>query len=423
LAYLPVFIQTLGLAMLIVGSGSLVVLAIRRLAAEGLAPELPVWATRSAPLVVGLIVGGVLLITNNGNRWVAEQLSDLRVQQETTDAAISTGFLDLVEDESLVVVSALPGGNALYTDAYVSWRGGPTGITYLTEAPTDATSCGTFRLCGSEGRPLYYLKESLTPSGELLVSVARIADKTADASDPLVLLDEAAVFGPQAHTRTCSVSGLTSTQTTGRWVKHSCDGPPVAASLLTGWLSLIPETELSSAAQLATDAAIAGGFFDRVENGATIVTGQGGHHSRAYFEWLGGPTGLSFTTSLPTETVTCGHAQLCTDDNRPLFVLRDLQVADEIVLLLAPAATDLGNPTDPLIIMGHATLFGSGNATPLCVMEGADAGSVPQTGMEWVSRVCTGPPTALSSFETWVTSGCTEGLAGWFICDGNDSRS
>ena len=127
-------------------------------------------------MVDGLILGGALLVTSNGNRWVAEQLSGLRVQQETTDAAIATGFLDLIEDESLVVVSRLPGGNEFYNDAYVSWRGGPSGITYLTEVPSDATSCGTFRLCGLEDRPLYYLKESLTPSGELLVSVARIAD-------------------------------------------------------------------------------------------------------------------------------------------------------------------------------------------------------------------------------------------------------
>ncbi len=422
LAYVPVFIQTLGLAMLLAGSGSLVVAAVKRVAAEGLLPAAPAWAARAAPLVVGLIVGGALLITTNGNRWVAEQLSGFRVQQETTDAAITTGFLDLIEDESLVVVSRLPGGNEFYNNAYVSWRGGPTGITYLTEVPTDASNCGVFRLCGPEDRPLYYLKESLTPSGELLVSVARIADKTADASDPLVLLDEAAVFGPQTHTRTCSVSGLTSTQTTGRWVKHSCDGPPVAASLLTGWLSSIPGTELSSAAQLATDAAIAGGFFDRVENGATIVAGQGGHHSRAYFEWLGGPTDLSFTTSLPAGTVQCGEAQLCTEDNRPIFVLRDLQADDEIILLLAPAATDLGNPTDPLIIMGHATLFGRENATPLCAMESADAGSMPETGTDWISRICTGPPTSLSSFQNWVASGCTEGLSGWFICVDAGSR-
>ena len=423
LAYLPVFIQTLGLAMLLAGSGSLVVAAVKRVAAEGLLPAAPAWAARAAPLVVGLIVGGALLITTNGNRWVAEQLSGFRVQQETTDAAITTGFLDLIEDESLVVVSRLPGGNEFYNNAYVSWRGGPTGITYLTEVPTDASNCGVFRLCGPEGRPLYHLKEILTPSGELLVSVARIADKTADASDPLVLLDEAAVFGPQTHTRTCSVSGLTSTQTTGRWVKHSCDGPPVAASLLTGWLSSIPGTELSSAAQLATDAAIAGGFFDRVESGATIVAGQGGHHSRAYFEWLGGPTDLSFTTSLPAGTVQCSEAQLCTEDNRPIFVLRDLQADDEIILLLAPAAADLGNPTDPLIIMGHATLFGRENATPLCAMESADAGSMPETGTDWISRICTGPPTSLSSFQNWVASGCTEGLSGWFICDDTDSRS
>ena len=422
LAYVPVFIQTLGLAMLVVGSGSLIVLAARRVTAEGLVPELPGWATRGAPLLAALVVGGALLVTSNGNRWVAEQLSGFRVQQETTDAAIATGFLDLIEDESLVVVSRLPGGNEFYNDAYVSWRGGPTGVTYLTEVPTDATSCGTFLLCGPEGRSLYHLKEILTPSGDLLVSVARIADHTADASDPLVLLDEAAVFGPRALTRTCSVSGSASLQETGRWVQRLCDGPPVAASLLTGWMTSIAGTELSTAAHLATDAAIADGFFDRVEHGATIVTGQGGHHSRAYFEWLGGPTGLSFTTSLPAGTVQCGEAQLCTDDNSPIFFLRDLPAGDEMVLLLTPAAGDLGNPTDPLIIMGHATLFGRNDATPLCVMEDDDAGSVPETGTDWISRICTGPPTSLSSFETWVASGCTEGLMGWFICVDAKSR-
>ena len=91
--------------------------------------------------------------------------------------------------------------------------------------------------------------------------------------------------------------------------------------------------------------------------------------------------------------------------------------------MLAPVAGHIGNPMDPLVVMNHITLFGPGQATPTCVMNDALAGSVPATGEAWVTRLCTGPPSAASSFETWVATGCTEGLAGWFICDGTDSRS
>jgi hypothetical protein len=119
----------------------------------------------------------------------------------------------------------------------------------------------------------------------------------------------------------------------------------------------------------------------------------------------------------------CGEAEFCTVDGRHIFVLRTLGVDDDKILMLAPVAGHTGNPMDPLVVMNYITLFGPGQATPTCVMDDALAGSVPATGEAWVTRLCTGPPSAASSFETWVATGCTEGLAGWFICDGTDSRS
>jgi hypothetical protein len=167
---------------------------------------------------------------------------------------------------------------------------------------------------------------------------------------------------------------------------------------------------------------VAAGFLDRVASSATILVAPGQHYSGALVEWMGGPSGLWFTETLPEGMLPCGEARFCTADGLPIFVLRALDVDGDAVLVLAPVAGDLGRPSDPLVVMSHITLFGPGRATRTCVMDDLSAGDIPATDDAWVTRRCTGPPTALSSFETWVGSGCTEGLAGWYICVDTDLR-
>ena len=419
-AYLPVFLQALGLALFLVGSGSLLASGYERCVHAGLLRPPGRRIGQVACALLGIAVGFSLLVAGLGNRWVADQLTGLRTQQEATDAAISDGFFDLTGEGSTVVASVSAGGNEYVNAAYVTWRGGPADLTVLREIPTTTEPCGQFRICDAEGRALYHFQEVVIDDGSVSFAIARIAGYTSNPEDPLILLDEAAVFGSAERLPAC---GDDSILVSGHWATSQCDGHPVAASLLGRWLTDATEEELHSGIGRLLEAAVNAGFLDRVEGGATMLVAPGQHFSGALVEWLGGPSGLRFAETLPGDMLPCGEAEFCTVDGRHIFVLRTLGVDDDKILMLAPVAGHTGNPMDPLVVMNYITLFGPGQATPTCVMDDALAGSVPATDEAWVTRLCTGPPSAASSFETWVATGCTEGLAGWFICDGTDSRS
>jgi hypothetical protein len=285
--------------------------------------------------------------------------------------------------------------------------------------PTTTEPCGQFRICDAEGRALYHFQEVVTDDGSVSFAIARIAGYTSNPKDPLILLDEAAIFGSVERLPSCGHDHIV---VSGHWATSQCEGHPVAASLLGQWLTDATEKELHSNIGRLLEAAITAGFLDRVEGGATMLVAPGQHFSGALVEWSGGPSGLSFAEALPDDMLPCGEARFCTVNGRPIFVLRTLGVDDDKILMLAPVAGYGGNPLDPLVVMNHITLFGPGQATPTCVMDDVSVGSVPATDEPWVTRLCTGPPSAASSFETWVAAGCTEGLAGWFICIDTDRR-
>ncbi len=154
LAYLPVFLQALGLALFLVGSGSLLASGYERCVHAGLLRPPGRRAGQVACALLGTVVGFSLLVAGIGNRWVADQLAGLRTQQEATDAAISDGFFDLAGEGSTVVASVSAGGNEYVNAAYVTWRGGPADLTVLREMPTTTEPCGQFRICDAEGRAL-----------------------------------------------------------------------------------------------------------------------------------------------------------------------------------------------------------------------------------------------------------------------------
>ena len=420
IAYLPAFAQSLGLVVLVLGAGCLIITVVSRSVGLGLIHLPPVGIRFTVRIIAGLSIALPLLVVGNGNQWVADQLAGLRHQQETTDAAISNGFFNLAGEGSTVVASVSPGGNEYINAAYVTWRGGPADLTVLREMPTTTEPCGQFRICDAEGRALYHFQEVVTDDGSVSFAIARIAGYTSNPEDPLVLLDEAAVFGSVERLPSCGDGDIVAS---GYWATSPCDGHPVAASLLGRWLTDATEEELHSGIGRLLEAAINAGFLDRVEGGATMLVMPGQHYSGAMVEWSGGPSGLRFAETLPDDMLPCGEAEFCTIDGRPIFVLRALEVDGDRILMLAPVAGHTGNPLDPLVVMNHITLFGPGRATPTCAMNDVATGSVPTTDDAWVTRLCTGPPSAASSFETWVAAGCTEGLAGWFICDDNDSRS
>ncbi len=418
LAYLPVFLQALGLAMLMVGSGSLLASGFDRCAHAGLVQPLSRRGGRTACVLIGTLVGFSILVAGTGNRWVVDQLQLLRTQQEVTDAAFSNGLIDLAGEGSTVVASVSPGGNEYVNAAYVTWRGGPSDLVVRRDFPADSEPCGQFRLCDADGRTLYHLQEVVS-GDDIFFAIARIAGHTSDPADPLVLLDEAAVFGSAAILPSC---GVETHVVSGPWATSQCSGHPIASSLLGRWLVDTTTGDLHTGMGPGLEAAVKAGFLDRIADGATILVASGQQLSGALVEWSGGPINLKFAEALPEDMVPCGEARYCTADGLPIFVLRAIEVDGDGVFVLAPVAGDIGSRVDPLVVMGHITLFGPESATPACVMEDPSAGEISATDQVWVSRHCTGPPTALSSFETWVADGCTEGLSGWFICIDAASR-
>lgn len=88
----------------------------------------------------------------------------------------------------------------------------------------------------------------------------------------------------------------------------------------------------------------------------------------------------------------------------------------DVVYLLTPVAAITDNPMNPLIVIGHSSLFGPGHALPICNMDDPSAGAYSGLGDDWHLLPCVGAPANISTFTTWLQQGCTEGLRGWYIC-------
>jgi hypothetical protein len=373
-----------------------------------------------ASVFIGLIVGGALVITTSGNRWVADELQGFRVQQETTDAAISSGFLDLVADRSSLIVTRLPGGNEYYNDAYVSWRGGPKDVVYDTAVPESAYECGNLLLCTSEEIPLFHLREFIDDTGTLLIAVARVAAATDDPVNPLVRLDQARVFGPAGATPSCAPTGHDDSEQYGGWKIRLCEGPPATMSALVDLVASASSFD-PSPNHATVDAAIHSGFFDRVPDNALINKELSGPFSPSYFAWRGGPSNLIFTNEIPKKSEPCSDVQVCTPDGRSVYSLRNTATADgSSVLILAPVATML--PKDQLIIIDHTTLFGREDVTPLCDLSQPNRSLAEMSTDRWTIRHCSGPPTALSTMIQWVRYGCDPGIEAWPPCQDTSDK-
>ncbi len=415
-AYLPVVIQSLGLTLFAVGTTFFVAEATHRALEAGLLPPPPSWGLSFLRVILSLTIAGILLIVISGNRWVGDQLTGFRVQQETTDAAISSGFLSHVTDDSTLIVTRLPGGNLYYNDPYVTWRGGPTGIEYLTSVPDNAVTCGNFRLCTAEGRQLFHLREFMDDNGSIFVAAGAVAGQTPDAGDPLIDLDNTRVFGPGESMIACAEDSRTEVYDWRGWGIGTCSGFPAPMSSLVDLVASAGAIGINTPTNELIAAAIGAGFFDRVPDGASIVSSPGGPLSGTYFAYLGGPVGLTFLPIAPEGSEACSPVQVCTPAGEPLFVLRVLTMSDgSLLLVLAPVATLL--PSDLLILIEHSTIFGRGNAVPPCDLNDPSHDAIDGSSDEWIIRQCSGPPTATASLFTWVSVGCGPELVGWPPCN------
>jgi hypothetical protein len=415
-AYLPVVIQSLGLALLAVGVTFFVIEATHRVLKADLLPTPPSWAPSALRALFGLMIAGILLIVIAGNRWVGDQLTGFRIQQETTDAAISSGFLSHVTDSSTLIVTRLPGGNLYYNDPYVTWRGGPTGIEYLTSVPDDAVACGNLRLCTTAGRQLFHLREFIDDNGSIFVAAGAVAGQTPNAGDPLIDLDNARVFGPGESMIACNQEKGAALNDWRGWGIGTCSGFPAPMSSLVDLVTSAGAIGINTPTNELIAAAIGTGFFDRVPDGASIVSNPGGPLSGAYFTYLGGPVGLTFLPTAPEGSEACSPVQVCTPAGEPLFVLRVLTMSDgSLLLVLAPVATLL--PTDLLILIEHSTIFGRDNAVPPCDLNDPSHNAIDGSSDQWIIRQCSGPPTAATSLFTWVSVGCGPELVGWPPCN------
>jgi hypothetical protein len=123
----------------------------------------------------------------------------------------------------------------------------------------------------------------------------------------------------------------------------------------------------------------------------------------------------------PEETVVCGEYQMCTIEGNPIYILREIfSNGWGPNLLLTPMAKDMSENgpeyiNNPLMVLSNSYLFGPANSIPNCQLEG-NPGEIP-TISNWVIQRCTGAPGLLSTFETFLSFGCTAELKGWYICN------
>ncbi len=414
-AYLPVFLQGLGLAILLCGLGVLVFKAGKVLVDNEPRLNIPSWSTAAASICFGVFVGSLFLITATGNQWVAEELQGFRVQQETTDAAFSTGFLNQLNGEDALLVSVLPGGNSYLNAPYIAWKGGPVHLQILPSIPMDASPCLTQRLCTSNNKPIYHLKEFLNNDGEHLFAIAQVVARGPSETDPIVSLDSTQIFSARRTTVTCSNSQHASPDPLSGWATTSCSGPPLPMSTLIDLVAKNDFVNMESPTFKTANALIQSTFFDRLPLSATVVTEIDSPFNNSYVAWQGGPNDINFVSSFPENSVACGETQYCTSDGRPIFLLKtSTRTPTSPVLMLAPVATVL--PQGSLILLDQVTIFGNSAATPHCNLRDLSLQSPTLTTGEWSIRQCAGDPTGEATFIQWLNQGCAAALESWPPC-------
>ncbi|MBT6201457.1 MAG: hypothetical protein HOI21_13135 [Bacteroidetes Order II. Incertae sedis bacterium] len=416
-AYLPVFLQSLGFALLLCGLGILFFKTAKILTRSNPQWHTPTWLTPVASTTFGVVVGCLLLITSTGNQWVAEELQGFRIQQETTDAAFATGFLNQLNNEDALLISALPGGNSYLNAPYIAWKGGPSHLEILSSIPADASPCLPQRLCTSNSQPIYHLKEFLNTNGDHLFALAQVVARGPNETDPIVSLDNAQIFGASSTSVICSNSQHALSDPPNNWASTSCSGPPLPMSILVDLTAQNDFIDIESPTFKTANALIQSTFFDRLPLSATVVTETYSPFNNSYVAWQGGPNDIDFVFSIPENSVACGESQFCTADGRPLFLLKtSTRTPASPVLMLAPVATVLPQGQGGLILLDQVTLFGDRAATPHCNLRDLSLQSPTLTTGEWSIRQCAGDPTGEATFIQWLNQGCAAALESWPPC-------
>lgn len=177
--------------------------------------------------------------------------------------------------------------------------------------------------------------------------------------------------------------------------------------------------------------ALENGLLDDVAAGSVLVTFNESAQVDRLSSAIGvaglGDRGYEVVGGVPPGSVGCGEGRLCDALGRPLIVVVGLPMLDDhpgsnhmphtdVVYLRTPVAAITDNPLNPMIVIGHSSLFGPGNALPICNMDDPSAGAYSGLGDDWHRLPCVGAPANISTFTTWLQQGCTEGLRGWYIC-------
>jgi hypothetical protein len=396
---------------------------LHRFVRLGLFPDPPQHLRVATYATLGLLVALAVITASAGNRWVADELQGVRTRQDLALASIDAGLFKRVDDSAGVVLRS-EDGLGYFNERYVAWRGGPSSLVFYDELPEIHTPCGAHDLCDEVGHRLFLLEEFAGVHGQVLLLAPLVAHGN-PAVVPTVLLDEAVLLARPVENLDCRVTSGESQASddesgTSDWVLRECEGPPtgldgIAAALGSG------ETMTSDFLAATTlNAAIDAGALWAIDDGDLVVTNLevlNDDLAGVYVAWSGGPSNLDFVTEVPAGSAPCGDAWVCDPSGRFIYHLREIPVGDgDVVLMLAPVASAVGNPVDPLIVMGHTTLFGPASKVRTCDMHGPEPGHIPESDEIWATRQCSGPPSAASTFSRWVGSGCTEEIKGWFIC-------
>ena len=423
LVNLPVFLQALGMAALLASLFVGLRCGLDWFVRLGLVPEPPQWTRIAGYASLGLFVVFATCTAGTGNRWVADELQDVRARQDLILASIDAGLFERVGDGVRVVAHSVD-DYGYFNEQYLAWRGAPSGLVVQGELPKRITSCGAVGTCDDVGNRLFLLQEFAGVDGRTLLLAPLVAHGDPVVA-PTILLDEAVLIGRADGADECPVTNSGSkvssaVDTNSDWVLHECEGPPVSLEEVAD--SFGSGEPVASDLLMATtlNEAIDAGALRGIDDGSVVVTNLlalTDDLAGVYVAWRGGPSAVRFTTEIPTGSSQCSEIQVCGPDGQPIRQLREIPVGDgDTVLLQAPVAGDTGNPVDPLIVIGHTTLFGPASKVRTCDMHGPEPGHIPESDDIWATRQCSGPPSTASTFSQWVGSGCTEEIKGWFIC-------
>lgn len=237
LAYLPVFLQGLGLGIL-----ACALVLVGRIALTGLqqrtrAPRL--WrAVRWTPLLaVGVITGLGIGVAANGNRSAVALFMPLRHWNEAIDASITTGWMSSLPPNGVIVAREADDGGWM-NPAYIAWRGGPADLRFVQRVPGGSAVCpGSTQFCDpATGRPLFHLRSVELPSGRFAFVFAPVLYIFEDPFDPLIDVAQVSVFSPSDEAPACPGARLSELQPASPdWVATECDGVPAASTITLAW--------------------------------------------------------------------------------------------------------------------------------------------------------------------------------------------